>query len=462
MPASTESNQKDLLPISIVQWIEEDLGARILSVAPRAGGGASREGAMLRVSFAQTGETDCYLTYDLRDPENAARLAGFEAEASAISAMQGTAVTVPQLLAYDVGRRAMLTARVPGEARFDVLIDEASRRQVAFDFMRQLAALHAMDVTQLPLRGFVEPASVSIQIRERLKALAAKHAEGAEDPLLVFGLRWLEDNVPQEPTRTVLVHGDAGPANFLHHEGEVTAILDWEMTHLGDPMEDLAWIAVRDLFQPFVALPECFAEYVRASDAAMDIPRVRYHRAYALINLVIDTHADLVQNQGAFTGIYGNYLMYYTLHCRVLVEGIAEALGLDLPALVLPDCPPGQHDRSYAVALLELREQVVPRVTDEVAAHRIKSMARLVKFWQACDRFGAQFERAEMNELAEALDTPFSDLREARQAFVEAIRARTIDEARIVRLLALRVQRDTALMAPAMGALSTRQFATLT
>lgn len=450
-----------VLPARVVQWLEIGLGARILEVTPRAGGGASREGAMLRLELPGRGQLECYLTYDLRTPDGAARLAGFAAEASAIAAMRGTAVSAPPLLGHDVATRAMLTERVPGEARFDVLSDEAERRQVAFDFMRQLAALHDLDVERLPLLGFPSRQPVSVAIRERLELLARKHAQGVEDPLLVFALRWLQDNVPAEPKRQVLVHGDAGPANFLHHEGRVTAILDWEMTHLGDPMEDLAWIAVRDLFQPFVPLPECFAAYARAGGAEVDIPRIRYHRAYALINLVVDTHADLLQGNGAFSGIYGNYLMYYTLHCRVLAEGIAEALGLPLASGNPPECEPGPRERSYDVALVEMKEQVLPRVCDEVAVHCIKSMARLIKFWQACDRYSAAYEREELEELNMALERCYATLGEARQAFIEAIRARSLDDTLILLLLANRVQRDTALMAPAMGALAKRRFAEL-
>ena len=451
-----------LLPANVMSWLARELGAEIIDIVPRAGGGASREGAMLKVVLPERGLTDCYLTYDLRAPEQAARLAGFEAEASAIAAMRGTPVNAPPLIAYDVSSRAMLTERVAGETRFDVLTEETARCKVAADFMRQLAALHALDINTLPLRGFAPLKPLRVAIKDRLDSLANKHAEGEEDPLMVFALRWLQDNVPDEPRRQVLVHGDAGPANFLHHEGQVTAILDWEMTHFGDPMEDLAWIAVRDLFQPFVPLPECFGVYSEASGVPVDLPRVRYHRAYALINLVIDTHADLVQKQGDFAGIYGNYLMYYTLHCKVLVESIAESLGEPLVPLNIPASTPSPRERSYTVALQELRELVIPHVDNEVAVHRLKSMARLIKYWQACDRYSAEFAKAERREIAGALNANFDSLEDARRALVVAIRNRDVSDGQIIRLLWNRVQRDNALMTPAMGALAKRHFAPLT
>ena len=52
---------------------------------------------------------------------------------------------------------------------------------------------------------------------------------------------------PPRPVRLSLVHGDFNPANFLYEEGRVTALIDWENAHLGDPREDLGWLKHLDL-----------------------------------------------------------------------------------------------------------------------------------------------------------------------------------------------------------------------
>jgi aminoglycoside phosphotransferase (APT) family kinase protein len=55
-------------------------------------------------------------------------------------------------------------------------------------------------------------------------------------------MRWLTSHLPRPAQKLVLVHGDYRTGNFLFSKsGEITAILDWEMAHLGDPLEDLAW-----------------------------------------------------------------------------------------------------------------------------------------------------------------------------------------------------------------------------
>lgn len=449
-----------VIPGTVLAWVRSHTGAEITALKSRAGGGASREGAQVALRFPDGTERQCYLTYDLRPEAASDRLAGFRAEASVLTALQSH-VKVPEMLGYSAELRAMLTAMVPGEARFEVLTDPEVRSEVAADFMRQIAVLHKLDAGQLPLQGFVPLAPVNTYLRARIAALAAKHAQGEEDPLLVFGLRWLTDQMPTDPPRTVLIHGDAGPANFLHHEGRVTALLDWEMTHFGDPMEDLAWIAIRDLFQPFVALPECFAAYVHASGIPVDLQRIRYHRSYALMNLVVDSHADIKQSREAFPGILGNYLVFYTLHLRVLLEGIAEYGGVDLPKIALPECGEGPNQRSFQVALDELRHQIVPHIAEEFAAHRAKSLARVIKYWQALDRYGAAFTAMELGELGAALGAPFSDVAQGRAALLRAVRERTLSDAVIVQLLHKRMQRETAILSSAMGALATRSFAPL-
>lgn len=467
MGTAMQSSPFPGLSDALYQWIARATGAELAAFRGRAGGGASREGAQLELAYPDGRRDPCYLTWDLRAAGASDRLSGFAAEASAIAAVYAASqknpngMQVPRVIAWDAGLRAMLTALVPGEALFTRLRDPAERERVAFDFMRQLAALHALDVASLPLQGFPSVAPVSTYLMPRIAALAAKHAGHPEDPLLVFALRWLADHLPADPPRTVLVHGDAGPANFLYHDGKCTAVLDWEMTHFGDPMEDLAWIAIRDLFQPFVALPQCFAEYARASGAPVDLPRVRWYRTYALMTLAVDGYHDRYHAQGPYNGVLGNNLLYGTSHRRALIDGLAECEHIAVPRIELPDCPRGPDERSFEIVQDEIRNLILPRIDDAPTAARVKALARVVKFWQANARYGAACDAMTVAELSAALGQTFAHVAEARAAFVQAIRARTLADAAIIRLLHRQAQREVALMAPAMGSLAARSFSPL-
>ena len=448
----------------LFNWVQRATGAKITAFKGRAGGGASREGAQIDLRYADGRSESCYMTYDLRAEGASDRLSGFLAEASAIAAVYAAsqknpnAMKVPRVLAYDADLKVMLTGMVPGETLFTLLRDPVEREAVAFDFMRQLAALHNEDIAQLPLQGFPPIAPTSTYLKPRIQALVAKHGEYAEDPLLVFALRWLQDNMPSDPARTVLVHGDAGPANFLYQNGRVTAVLDWEMTHFGDPMEDLAWIAIRDLFQPFVELPKCFAAYEKAGGAKVDLQRVRWYRTYCLMTLTVDAFYDRYHAEGAFNGVLGNNLLYGTSHRRALIDGLAEYARVAAPKLDLPECPSSEHERSFDIVLDEIKNLIVPRIDDAPTAARVKALARVVKFWQSNARCGAAFDAMEIAELNAALAQQFADTATARAAFVQAIRARALDDATIIRLLHQQVQREAAIMVPVMGSLATRSF----
>src|SRR5690606_31916935 len=101
-------------------------------------------------------------------------------------------------------------------------------------------------------------------IERRIAVLRQANSGRSWDPLIHLSLNWLEANIPANLPPPVIVHGDAGPGNFLFDEDRVTAMLDWELVHYGDPMADLAMLAIRMLFQDFVPLPQAFSAYEAA------------------------------------------------------------------------------------------------------------------------------------------------------------------------------------------------------
>jgi aminoglycoside phosphotransferase (APT) family kinase protein len=62
------------------------------------------------------------------------------------------------------------------------------------------------------------------------------------DPAARGAIRWLRRNPPPPPDKPAIVHGDYRTGNFLFTpDGQLSGILDWEMCHIGDPLEDIAW-----------------------------------------------------------------------------------------------------------------------------------------------------------------------------------------------------------------------------
>ena len=67
---------------------------------------------------------------------------------------------------------------------------------------------------------------------------------GQPHPTFELALRWLDDNRPPPVDRGV-VHGDFRLGNVIVGDEGLRAVLDWELVHIGDPMEDLGWMCVK-------------------------------------------------------------------------------------------------------------------------------------------------------------------------------------------------------------------------
>ncbi|MBL8649406.1 MAG: phosphotransferase family protein [Sphingopyxis sp.] len=455
-------NPHDLLPDGLVTAVEAASGARVTAVRPRGGGGASREGAELDLQWPDGRLASAYMNYDVHKA-GAGDDAAFLREAAVLRALSGplvpAGVRVAPYYASVPDQRALVCGMIAGKDRFGGLTDTGQRDTLAADFMAQLAALHRIDVAANPVEGMgpVEPAETFI--RRRIADLRTGNSGRGWDPLIHLSLNWLEANIPADMPAPVIVHGDAGPGNFLYEGDKVTALLDWELVHYGDPMADLAMLAIRMLFQGFVPLPQAFAAYEAAGGHEIDLARIRYWRllfqtSFARRSRYDDPDAPPPPNLGM-------NLVYSTIHRRVLSNALAEAAAITLPPVTLPDAAVGAHDKSFAIALGDIRETIVPRLADQQAAVKAKGMARLIKWWRAIERFEPGFHAAEKAEIETALGLEFADYRAAWSAFRDAVAGDRIATDAAIILCNAHETREAALMADAMGGLADTKFAPL-
>lgn len=455
-------NPAALLPEGLAAAVEAASGARIATVRPRGGGGASRDGAEIDLFWTGGRVATAYMNYDVLKA-GAGDDAAFLREAAVLRALSGplasAGVRVAPYYASVPRQRALVCGLVSGKDRFGAIADAAQRSAVARDFMEQLAALHRIDVVASPVEGMGSVEPVETLVRRRIAALRAVNSGTAWDPLIDLTLDWLEANIPENMPAPVIVHGDAGPGNFLFEGDRVTALLDWELVHYGDPMADLAMLCLRMLFQGFVPLPEAFAAYEAAGGQPVDLARLRYWRllfqtGFARRSRYDDPDAPPPPNLGM-------NLVYSTIHRRVLSEALAEAAAISLPRVALPDAPPGAHARSFAIALDDIRDTIVPRLADQQAAVKAKGLARLVKWWRAIERFEPGYLAAEKREIEILLGLPFADHAAAWDAFCGAVANRRIEAEPAIILCNAHVTREAALMADATGALAGAALAAL-
>lgn len=116
---------------------------------------------------------------------------------------------------------------------------------LADQFIRQLASLHTLDPKALALESFQIPSTSAEAAEWQIGWWERVWDEdrNLEVPLIRVATSWMRDNLPALD-RVSVVHGDFRNGNFLFDEadGRITALLDWEMSHIGDRHEDLAYL----------------------------------------------------------------------------------------------------------------------------------------------------------------------------------------------------------------------------
>lgn len=224
-----------MTPDDIAAALASILGADVTELQ-RLTGGASRE----TWSFRADGERRILQ----RERSGAIRSGAMPAEAALIQAADAAGVPVARVLASGTGDDELETGYliaefVDGEtiARKILRDDEyaGARASFAADCGRALAAIHAIDPATVPTLERVDQVT---QYRQVLDTFG--------DPIPAFELAfaWLDDNRP-DGTGEAVVHGDFRLGNLMVGPDGLRAVVDWELAHLGDPMEDLGWLCVR-------------------------------------------------------------------------------------------------------------------------------------------------------------------------------------------------------------------------
>ena len=172
-----------------------------------------------------------------------------EREYHLYAGLQNTDVPVPRiyLLSEDssiVGTPFFVMEYLEGRVFKDPALPDDSpedRKHIYSDMVRVLAALHTVDYEAAGLSNYGKPGSYFVRQTGRWtkQYLAARtHEIPSMDNLI----KWLPENMPSDDS-TSIVHGDYQLYNMMYHETEpkCIAVLDWELSTLGNPLADLAY-----------------------------------------------------------------------------------------------------------------------------------------------------------------------------------------------------------------------------
>jgi len=227
-------------------------------------------------------------------------------EATAQSSAFAHGVPVAQILhvlqPHDELGEGFVMACVDGETIPQKILRQdkfsTARDVMATQCGKILATLHAV-----PLSDVV---SLPDQTRpQQLNALRRSYdSYGEKLPIFNYAFRWLDQHIPKAERRT-LVHGDFRNGNLMVNEAGISAVLDWELAHIGDPMEDLGWLCVNswrfgNIDKPvggFGLRSDLFQSYSAASGQLVDPQTVRFWELYGIVKwgviCLYQTHVHL-------------------------------------------------------------------------------------------------------------------------------------------------------------------------
>lgn len=222
-----------------------------------------------------------------------------------LRALEGTAVLAPRALWLEdvgdvLGRPFFVMERVPGtvyemEAPQEPEVSARGVRRMCESMAEQIAAIHTVDIAAARLESLDDGGNHLHREIEHWSSEMQRVKRGTL-PALERLLRELTRSQPAPSAAVTLVHGDAKPGNFAFVGGEVSAVFDWELTTVGDPMTDIGYLEL--LWRMPVGIPshdaapaidDVIAHYATAS--GLTIANREWYRAFnafklAVINLI--------------------------------------------------------------------------------------------------------------------------------------------------------------------------------
>jgi aminoglycoside phosphotransferase (APT) family kinase protein len=271
LPAASDVTVLDLAPITSVGNARQAWG---FDVQWREGADVERVSCVMLVK-AEAGQLETHIA----------------PEFNTVRSLWGSGVPVARALWMDsssdaIGNPFFVTERAAGTADMSLLrrpADDPDARAIAIDLADAAARLHQVDWGELGVAGFLPTATIASAARAQIVYWEELFRRQRLEPLpvAVFAFDWLHDHLP--PTdRVSIVHGDLRFGNLLYDGGRISALLDWEMVHLGDPVEDLAW-AYRSLWslEKFLPVDEFLAHYCQHTGTTVAADHFLFWRLFS-------------------------------------------------------------------------------------------------------------------------------------------------------------------------------------
>jgi aminoglycoside phosphotransferase (APT) family kinase protein len=241
---------------ALAKFLTPRLGVTNVAVTDmqRIPGGASRETWMFDAHWADSAGAEHVSEFILQKDAAMSLVESERAiEFAFYQTMHAAGIPVPQALWLEpgpepLGQPFFIMERLADvEASPTTILSPAwaeARPRVAIRMYEILGAIHRAEWQGTAIASAVEPPAPETTAERELlywEDIIDRH-ELSPQPIARAAIRWLRANPPPPAPLVAVVHGDYRVGNVLYRDsGEIAGVVDWEMAHLGNPLEDLAW-----------------------------------------------------------------------------------------------------------------------------------------------------------------------------------------------------------------------------
>lgn len=365
-----------------------------------------------------------------------------ECRAFRVLAEQG--VLVPHVYAYCDDPAGIVMERSPGRPKLATAESEGEREAVLDEFLQNLVKMHAIDPAVLEAAGFERPRDAEALAWGDFSRWQEQYerTKAGPDPTIAFTIEWLRRNQPRRD-EVAFVQGDAG--QFIFDKGHLTAVLDLELAHLGDPANDLGALFCRDLSEPLGPLEPAIRRYAELSGREVDPRVVHWHAVRFGICTPMSTAPNLYAPNPDEPV---QFIAWYHVYARMPIELMAHEGGVDLEDPPMPEPAPQRQAPAFG-ALATLLAGT--KGADAFAEYQVATAARVTEYLRRAECYGPALEADDLDEAAELLGRRPRDWREADaelEAFV--VSAPIEREPEILRYLYRRHLRQIAILEPVL------------
>lgn len=330
----------------------------------------------------------------------AGRVYGHDVEAAVVRAAFAVGVKTPEIvgeieLCDNLGT-GYLMRRVEAEVN-PARILANSATTLLNDFARELAAIHAVPLSTLPSLPEAGGAILLAELKARFISF------GGDRPVMALALKWLEDHMPV-PVQCTLLHGDFRMGNIMVDAKGLAAVLDWELAHLGDRHQDLAYGCINSwrfgsIDRPAFGigqLREFFAAYEKESGTTVEPDRFRWWLVYSTFwwGVCCLQMADIWRS-GLDVGLE-----------RTVIGRRASETEVDLLLLLEEDAPANERGSITMLPTLDIRRIGEPSATEMLEALATWIEADVKSTAQGRDRFIASVAINALGMLQRELANP--------------------------------------------------------